>query len=284
MNTAELKQAAKRFGADLIGIVSTADLAYLPLQENPLSIFPQATCAIVIGKRIPRGTIRGIEQGTEFANSFSQYGFLTMEDNFLSKTTYDITIWMEARGFEAVPLFAYDAPNGNACGVPVAPGKAAPNVLLNAKVLAQAAGLGEIGKNGLFLTPEFGPRQRFAMLLTDAELEPDKPFEPYLCKNCNACIDACPLEAFSKTDKAKVGFEKLASTIPVRNNTMCTRCKNGAIQTNEGRFNTVERIAAACGRACIAALEERGLTKEKFNLPFRQTAPWSKDIFGEKAN
>ncbi len=192
MNTAELKQAAKRFGADLIGIVSTADLAYLPLQENPLSIFPQATCAIVVGKRIPRGTIRGIEQGTEFANSFSQYGFLTMEDNFLSKTTYDITIWMEARGFEAVPLFAYDAPNGNACGVPVAPGKAAPNVLLNAKVLAQAAGLGEIGKNGLFLTPEFGPRQRFAMLLTDAELEPDPLVREPICDRCLECVRKCP--------------------------------------------------------------------------------------------
>ena len=132
--------------------------------------------------------------------------------------------------------------------------KAAPNVLPT-QVLAQR-GLGEIGKNGLFLTPEFGPRQRFAMLLTDAELEPDKPFEPYLCKNCNACIDACPLEAFSKTDKAKVGFEKLASTIPVRNNTMCTRCKNGAIQTNEGRFNTVERSQLNAG-----ALASRHLRK-----------------------
>ena len=281
MTSQELKAAAKSFGADLVGIASTASLAYLPKEDNPLSIFPQAKNVIVIGRKIPRGALRGIEQGTEMDNSFAQFGFITLEDNFLAKTTYDVNIWMEARGFEAVPLFAYDCA-GQPVGVPVAPDKPAPNVILKYRVLAQAAGLGETGLNGLFLTPEFGPRQRFAILLTDAELEADKPFRPHLCKDCGKCVPACPLQALDAKKGAKAGFAGYESLVAARDNDLCKRCRNGAFQTNEGRFNTVERVAAACSRACIAALEERGATKEKFTHPFRQSAPWGRDIVGDK--
>ncbi|MDQ0288681.1 hypothetical protein [Oligosphaera ethanolica] len=281
MTSQELKAAAKSFGADLVGIASTASLAYLPKEDNPLSIFPQAKNVIIIGRKIPRGALRGIEQGTEMDNSFAQFGFIDLEDNFLAKTTYDVNIWMEARGFEAVPLFAYDC-TGQPVGVPVEPGKPAPNVILQYRIMAQAAGLGETGLNGLFLTPEFGPRQRFAMLLTDAELEADKPFQPYLCKDCGKCVAACPLQALNPDKGTKAGFAGCESLVAARDNDLCRRCRNGAFVTNEGRFNTVERVAAACSRVCIAALEERGATQEKFTHPFRQSAPWGRDIVGDK--
>ena len=281
MTSQELKAAAKSFGADLVGIASTASLAYLPKEDNPLSIFPQAKNVIVVGRKIPRGALRGIEQGTEMDNSFAQFGFIDLEDNFLAKTTYDVNIWMEARGFEAVPLFAYDC-TGQPVGVPVEPGKPAPNVILQYRIMAQAAGLGETGLSGLFLTPEYGPRQRFAMLLTDAELEADKPFQPYLCKDCGKCVPACPLQALSPENGTKAGFAGCESLVAARDNDLCRRCRNGAFVTNEGRFSTVERVAAACSRACVAALEERGATQEKFTHPFRQSAPWGRDIVGDK--
>ena len=78
MNTAELKQAAKRFGADLIGIVSAADLAYLPLRKTALHL-PQATCAIVVGNAFHEERFEASSRGQVGLNSFSQYGFLTME-------------------------------------------------------------------------------------------------------------------------------------------------------------------------------------------------------------
>lgn len=281
MNTVELKEAAKLFGADLVGVASAETLAYLPPKNNPLMIFPQAKSVIVIGRKIPRGALRGIEQGTEMSNSFNAFGLYTLEDNLLAKTTYDLNIWIEARGFDGVPLFAYDK-DDNAVGVPVEPGKPAPNVMLNAMVLGQACGLGEIGLNGLFITPEFGPRQRLAMLLTDAELEPDTPFVPRLCKGCHACVDACPLSALDAANISAKGLKGAESDVAARDNNRCLKCRNGAVQTNAGRFFTVDRIASACGRACIAALEERGLTQEKFNHPFRQSTPWKRDIVGDK--
>ncbi len=283
MTSPELKAAARRFGADLVGIASTDSLRYLPADENPLSIFPQAKAVIVVARKVLRGALRGIEQGTEFDNAFPTFGFMTLEDNFLSKTTYDITLWMEARGFEAVPLFAYDC-DGQPVGVPVAPDKPAPNVMLRYRILAQAAGLGETGLHGLFLTPEFGPRQRFAMLLTDADIEADAPFKPRLCDDCGACATACPLGALNAKTARPFGLAGCERPVAARNNAHCLSCRNGAIQTNEGRFNTVERLAAACSRACIAALEARGSAHEQFANPFRQSAPWGRDILGNKVS
>lgn len=281
MTSQSIKDAAREFGADLVGIASTDSLRYLPAEENPLSIFPQAKAVIVIGRKVLRGTLRGIEQGTESENSFPNFGFITHEDNFLAKTTYDITIWMESKGFEAVPLFAYDCA-GQSVGVPVAPGKPAPNVMLKYRIMAQAAGLGETGLHGLFLTPEFGPRQRFAMLLTDADIETDAPFAPHLCDDCGACVAGCPLGALDADHAEPFGFAGCERGVAARDNARCLRCKNGAVQTNEGRFNTVERMAAACSRACIATLESRGATGEKFTNPFRQSSPWARDILGNK--
>ena len=275
----QVKEAARGFGADLVGIASIESLRHLPAEINPLSIHSGAKSVIVVGRKVLRGALRGVEQGKDFDNSFPTYGFYALEDNFLSKTTYDVTIWFEARGFEAVPLFGYDV-YGQPVGIPVAPGKPAPNIILQYRLLAQAAGLGETGLSGLFLTPEYGPRQRFAMLVSDAELEADAPFKPRICDDCGACVRECPLGALDAAAGQPYGLAGCERKVAARDNDLCLKCKNGAVQTNEGRFNTVDRMAAACNRACIAALEARGLTQEKFTTKFRQAAPWKRDLLG----
>ncbi|MBR2696584.1 MAG: epoxyqueuosine reductase [Parasporobacterium sp.] len=65
---------------------------------------------------------------------------------------------------------------------------------------ANAAGLGEFGWNGLMLTPEFGPRNRFCAVITTLELEPDPMYHgPRLCnpEQCHICVDACPTGAIT---------------------------------------------------------------------------------------
>ena len=279
MTATELKAAAKGFGADLVGIASIDVLRDLPREINPLAIHSRARSVIVLGRKVLRGALRGYEQGNELDNAYPEFGLFSLEDNFLAKTTYDVSIWMERHGFEAVPLFAYEV-DKQPVGVPVAPDKPAPNVILQYRLLAQAAGLGETGLNGLFLTPEFGPRQRFAMLVSDADLEADKPFKPRICDDCGACVKGCPLSALDAAAGKPFGLPGHERTVADRNNSRCLRCRNGAIQTNEGRFNTVDRLAAACNRACIAALEARGILKEKFETPFRQGPAWGRDLLG----
>jgi epoxyqueuosine reductase QueG len=52
--------------------------------------------------------------------------------------------------------------------------------------------MGEIGRNNLLLTPEFGPHQRLCAIVTQAPLEADSRGEFSLCTECGRCVEACP--------------------------------------------------------------------------------------------
>ena len=70
---------------------------------------------------------------------------------------------------------------------------------------AVAAGLGEFGRQGLLLTPQFGVRQRLCSIITSAPLNADPLFGgPSLCDGCEACLKACPVDAFHKTEQHSV--------------------------------------------------------------------------------
>jgi ferredoxin len=63
-------------------------------------------------------------------------------------------------------------------------------------LVARDAGLGEIGRMGLLMTPRLGPRCRIAVITTDIPLittpaEPDKTVIDF-CRRCNKCALACP--------------------------------------------------------------------------------------------
>lgn len=61
-------------------------------------------------------------------------------------------------------------------------------------VVAQRAGLGFIGKNGLLITEEFGSYVYLGEIITNIPFEPDTPIENQ-CGECTKCIDQCPTSA-----------------------------------------------------------------------------------------
>jgi epoxyqueuosine reductase len=66
--------------------------------------------------------------------------------------------------------------------------------------MAQAAGLGWMGLNGIIITPEHGPRVRLAAVFTSIENLPfnegnDHTWVESFCDSCRMCIKQCPPQA-----------------------------------------------------------------------------------------
>lgn len=60
--------------------------------------------------------------------------------------------------------------------------------------VAQRAGLGFIGRNGLLITEEYGSFVYLGEIVTNIALEPDTP-GVFGCGECTRCIKACPTQA-----------------------------------------------------------------------------------------
>ncbi|MDH3366120.1 MAG: 4Fe-4S binding protein [Thermoplasmata archaeon] len=125
------------------------------------------------------------------------------------------------------------------------------------KRVLRLAGVGAFGKNSLIITPEHGPWLRFSYLLTDAELEPDKPLEEDLCRDCSSCIEACPVDALTPyvvdAERCLVGVH-LRTPVPENmrdvldqyeprltpaTHVMCTRCQLACPYTSASRRRNV---------------------------------------------
>ena len=68
LTAAEVKAKAKELGADLVGISPMDRWEGVDKQKDPRYIFPGAKSMIVFAFRIPRGSLRGVEEGTHFLN------------------------------------------------------------------------------------------------------------------------------------------------------------------------------------------------------------------------
>jgi len=205
MLTAEVvKQAAQAAGADIVGIGAMERFEGAPLQNDPRYIFPEAQTIIGLGFRIHRGLLRGIEEGTFFA-AYPSMGYANINDVYAPIVMRELGDLLEDNGYEAVLYQNTAIRMGCGVGEPVREGYPRPDVFLHFRIAAYVCGMGEIGWSKVFLSPEFGPRQRFAFMLTDAPLEPDPMIEPgTLCDRCMACVTECPVSAISRDESVKI--------------------------------------------------------------------------------
>ena len=67
------------------------------------------------------------------------------------------------------------------------------------KYVAQACGVGRIGKSALLLNAEYGNMLTLGAILTNLDLESD-PYAEVICiPGCRKCMDACPVHAIHET-------------------------------------------------------------------------------------
>ena len=186
-----VKEAAFKAGAGDIGIAPIVRFRNAPRQMHPLNIFPECKSVITIVQPIPRGSYRGITEGTHWPN-YTFYSYNRLNTLFRPAVTYETSCFIEDHGFEAVPVYP-GLPEISGMRPPVRPGRPSPDVNLNVRIAAVACGMGEMGWSKVFIHPRFGPRVRLGTILTDAELEPDPLVEPgTLCNRCMRCVRDCP--------------------------------------------------------------------------------------------
>jgi epoxyqueuosine reductase len=317
MLTAEfVKQQAKAMGADLVGIASIDRFEGAPIQQDPRQIMPEAKSVIAVAFRVNRGSLRGVEEGTFFSN-YSAMGYGGITYLFMPLMVMNLARIIEDEGYEAIPYGhqsdwrAIDNEGNDRTDFsrPVAPGRAAPDVAVHLRIAAYLAGLGEIGYSKVFLTPQYGPRQRVGIIITEAELEPDPIYNgPALCNRCKACVRECPGQAISGTETVKVtlaghevewgALDCKACDIAFRGAKPVTDSDDraGYMDSSHGQdfapsefspfykkprnlYNTGQAVCGGrgCLRACMINLEARGVLENKFYEKFRRRKPWLVD-------
>ncbi|MCF6169404.1 MAG: reductive dehalogenase [Bacteroidales bacterium] len=79
-------------------------------------------------------------------------------------------------------------------------------------LVARDAGLGEIGRMGLLMTPKLGPRVRISVVTTNLPLVINRPLNDYsvidFCTICNKCAEACPGQAISLEPQQEINGVK----------------------------------------------------------------------------
>ncbi len=81
------------------------------------------------------------------------------------------------------------------------------NYLVVAPLVAQSAGLGEIGRKGILVTKKYGSRVRLGVVTTNMPLIPDEPDEfgvKEFCTICEKCVKTCPGKAIPEGDPQEI--------------------------------------------------------------------------------
>jgi epoxyqueuosine reductase QueG len=261
---------AAKSGIDLVGVAPAERFLGLEPQVNPLSIFPQAKSILICAREIPRGTFRGIEEGTLWTRA----GRL-IEATYM----YQLARYLEDEGGIAVPSSPMAAERWPE-GVVFRGGKVAPNVYPDLEYAVIACGLGEIGTCGLVLTPQFGIRQSLGLIITDLEIEPDPVFQGSVCdrEQCSACIAACPLGALDRQKTISRTVCGVTYSVAATNKDKCRYCPNGAFADTSHSEAMPNRLTAACARACLAHLDAAGTLTRQYKTPFRRRPAWGVEL------
>ena len=185
MDAAEVKALAKSFGADLVGIASAKVLNAFPPDplwpQTPERVSPYIKSVVVIVHHIPVAAFRA---KTNIAVQYLDMLVLRRMD----RIAHRVAETLERKGFPSFVTAAQET-DWNL--------KRASYGRLSTRHLGIEAGLGTFGLEVNILTPEFGPRLYLTGVLTELELEADKPITEQVCigESCSRCLHSCPPNA-----------------------------------------------------------------------------------------
>lgn len=186
--TQMVKEAASLYGADLVGVAKVderwifssdyqkpfvIDDSQAPLEDDKGFHIPQQFTRAIVMALVMDDDLQDQSPSVP-ASTAASLGYSRMAITAVSLAEY-----IRALGFHAIPSM-----NDTALSIP----------------LAVDAGLGQLGRHGLLITPEYGSNVRLCKVLTDMPLAADEPIDfgvTEFCNNCLLCVQHCPSGSIS---------------------------------------------------------------------------------------
>jgi epoxyqueuosine reductase QueG len=205
--TQELKKVAFSNHVDFIGVSDLRVFDDIPISERPRGILDDAKAVVVYA----------VKYKDPSSGLFDESWWIQLEE-LLTRIDKKLTEFLTEKGYKA-HTFRTEG-NAHHCyeeinemSLPPQLRERAPTYQRREKLLkrrnrrrrlylriqdaAVAAGIGGFNKNRMIIIPQYGPYFQLSMIITDAPLEPDDPFDEDLCADCNLCIEACPTGALT---------------------------------------------------------------------------------------
>ena len=269
--TLEVKQVAKQQGAALVGIAPVERFDPMPplhdappRGHHPRDFLPTARSVISVAQPILDPVMDApavlADRDMEMIPPHVKYPYLESLYNRVGHVVHDYMLefipqiigqYLLAQGYQAM-IFPTTGLHPHVEGltdieiwegVPDAGLKPAPFRYtfgpFSHRHAATRAGLGEFGYNNVVLTPQFGPRQRFNTIITDAPLVADPLISDPIClrDNCRLCLRACIMQcvtlrddpqvtdyrSIERDDRTRIFIDTPAKTDP----TLCRRRREG---------------------------------------------------------
>lgn len=182
----QTKDLAERLGADFFGV---ADLSpahdFILAQGGPMVAgYPRA---VSMGIALPHSIVDQLPQRAQraVALAYRAHAYDVINQR-LDLIASQLSSFLQRDGHSTMPIPASSrTDNERICAV------------FSHKLAAHLAGLGWIGKSCLLVTPQTGPRVRWATVLTDAPLQTTGEPMDQRCGDCAHCVEICPANAFT---------------------------------------------------------------------------------------
>ena len=191
--TARVKECAYGIGADLVGIAPISRFKNAPIMMSPQGILPTATNVVVCAiHHLDEAIELGGEQHPQIIGPYSIQYVMNLKLDYIA---FRVARYLDSLGYEAVPIAASNIWRYRPFETLTA--TFAPD--MSHIYAATCAGLGQLGWHGLTMSAEYGPRNRFISVITNAPLCPTPMYdEVKLCDMCGSCIEHCPMDAYRK--------------------------------------------------------------------------------------
>ncbi len=188
----QVKEYTRQLGADVVGIASVERFAPAPEGYRPTDLLENARSVVAFGVRNLPAVV---DSSPSYVYSKMGYYFL---NRYLDRVAYELARFLDDQGWTTLPLGATQALRLEKINTPEGTKERFMGTF-SLKHAAEQAGLGQIGKSNLFISPEYGPRVRLGALITSAPLMADLLLENTVCyPKCRLCVEACPTKAITE--------------------------------------------------------------------------------------